>query len=155
MAEESDLILALEFITEGARALVPQQLQREAFALESFQKEMEKIRKKSRGWTMGRSIQGLGVGRKITKGREEETLAIRVYVDRKKARAKCKNPVPKTMSVPEAGRIYLGIGRDSSYQAAARGEIPVIRVGRLLRVPVVGMERLLDRAAEDLDGEAA
>ena len=62
---------------------------------------------------------------------------------------------PKTMSVPEAGRIYLGIGRDSSYQAAARGEIPVIRVGRLLRVPVVGMERLLDRAAEDLDGEAA
>lgn len=114
MAEEADLILALEFITEGARAVVPQQLQQEAFALESFQKEMEKIRKKSRGWTMGRSIQGLGIGRKITKGREEETLAMRVYVDRKKARAKCKNPVPKTVSVPEVGKVptdVVEIGR--------------------------------------------
>ena len=114
MAKESDLVLALEFITEGARALVPQELQREEFALESFQKETEKIRTKSRGWTMGRSIQGLGVGRKITKGREEETLAMRVYVDRKKARAKCKNPVPKTMSVPEVGKVptdVVEIGR--------------------------------------------
>jgi len=51
---------------------------------------------------------------------------------------------PKTITVPEAGRIYLGIGRDSSYEAAKRGEIPVIRIGRLLRVPVIAMERLLD-----------
>ena len=33
----------------------------------------------------------------------------------------------KSMSVPEAGRIYLGIGRDASYEAAKRGDIPVIR----------------------------
>ena len=55
-------------------------------------------------------------------------------------------PAPKTLSVPEAGRLYLGIGRDASYQAAKNGEIPVIRVGSLLRVPVVAMERLLERA---------
>ena len=53
-------------------------------------------------------------------------------------------PQPKTISVPEAGRLYLGIGRDSSYEAVKRGEIPVIRIGRLLRVPVMAMERLLD-----------
>ncbi len=51
---------------------------------------------------------------------------------------------PKTITVPEAGRVYLGIGRDAAYEAAKRGEIPVIRIGRLLRVPVIAMEKLLD-----------
>lgn len=40
-----------------------------------------------------------------------------------------------TLSVPEAGRIVYGIGRDAAYAAAARGEIPVRAVGRTLRVP--------------------
>jgi hypothetical protein len=57
---------------------------------------------------------------------------------------------PKTMSVPAAGRKYYGIGRNLSYDAARRGEIPTIRVGRLLRVPVAAMERRLERAGEDL-----
>ena len=43
-------------------------------------------------------------------------------------------------------RIYLGIGRDSSYEAVKRGEIPAIRIGKLLRVPIVAMERLLEQA---------
>ena len=63
-------------------------------------------------------------------------------------------PQRKTISVPEAGRVYLGIGRDSSYEAAKRGDIPVIRIGRLLRVPVSAMERMLDRAGE-VDREPA
>jgi hypothetical protein len=50
---------------------------------------------------------------------------------------------PKTMSVPEAGRAYFGLGRGASYEAARRGELPVIRIGRLLRVPVVALERML------------
>ena len=57
-------------------------------------------------------------------------------------------PQPRTISVPQAGRVYLGIGRDASYQAAARGDIPVIRIGRLLRVPVAAMERMLNRVGE-------
>jgi hypothetical protein len=51
---------------------------------------------------------------------------------------------PLTMSVPEAGKRYFDLSRDGSYRAAERGEIPTIRVGRLLRVPVRAMERLLD-----------
>lgn len=51
---------------------------------------------------------------------------------------------PKTLSVPEAGQIYFGMGRSASYDAAHRGEIPTIRIGKLLRVPVSGMEKLLD-----------
>ena len=63
-------------------------------------------------------------------------------------------PQPKTMTVPEAGRIYYKIGRDASYQAAKRGEIPVIRIGRLLRVPVIAMERKLAEAGRQ-GGQAA
>jgi hypothetical protein len=51
---------------------------------------------------------------------------------------------PKTLTVPEAGRIYFGLSRNASYEAARRGDLPVIRVGRLLRVPVVQMERKLE-----------
>jgi excisionase family DNA binding protein len=47
-----------------------------------------------------------------------------------------------TISVPEAGRL-LGVGRNASYEAAARGEIPVIRIGRMLRVPKAALMRML------------
>jgi excisionase family DNA binding protein len=49
----------------------------------------------------------------------------------------------KTLSVPEAGK-WLGIGRNAAYEAARRGEIPTIKIGRLLRVPVVALERKLE-----------
>jgi hypothetical protein len=52
----------------------------------------------------------------------------------------------KTITVPEAGKVYYGLGRNASYAAAARGDIPTIKVGRLLRVPVVAMDRRLERA---------
>jgi hypothetical protein len=35
----------------------------------------------------------------------------------------------KTLPVPEAGRKYFGLGRNASYAAAKRGEIPVIQIG--------------------------
>jgi hypothetical protein len=50
-----------------------------------------------------------------------------------------------TMSVPEAGTI-LGISPNAAYQAACRGEIPCIQIGRLKRVPVAAMERMLAEA---------
>ena len=50
---------------------------------------------------------------------------------------------PLTLSVPEAGKKYFGIGRNAAYRAAERGEIPTIKVGALLRVPVVRMEKLI------------
>ena len=58
---------------------------------------------------------------------------------------------PLTMTVPEAGKKYFGLSRDSSYRAAERGEIPTIRIGRLLRVPVRAMERMLDAVCQPSD----
>ncbi len=54
--------------------------------------------------------------------------------------------IPKTISVPEAGKIYYNLSKNGSYEAARRGEIPTIRVGRLLRVPVAVMERKVGEA---------
>jgi hypothetical protein len=53
-----------------------------------------------------------------------------------------------TISVPEAGERYFGLCRNAAYDAAARGEIPTIRIGRLLRVPVRALERMLDGACQ-------
>jgi hypothetical protein len=52
----------------------------------------------------------------------------------------------KTLSVPEAGRRYFDMGRQAAYGAAKRGDIPTIRIGRLIRVPVRALERMLDNA---------
>lgn len=50
---------------------------------------------------------------------------------------------PKTLTVPEAGRLYFSLGRNASYEAARRGDIPTLRIGRLLRVPIAAMEARL------------
>jgi excisionase family DNA binding protein len=49
----------------------------------------------------------------------------------------------KVLTVPQAGA-QLGLGRNASYEAAKRGDIPTIRLGKLLRVPKVAFDRLLD-----------
>jgi hypothetical protein len=49
----------------------------------------------------------------------------------------------KTISVEQAGADYLGLCRNGSYDAAKRGDIATIAIGRLLRVPVAAMERKL------------
>lgn len=53
-----------------------------------------------------------------------------------------------TMTVPEAGKRYFGLSRNASYEAAKRGDIPVIAVGRLLRVPIKAMDRRLEEPFE-------
>lgn len=55
--------------------------------------------------------------------------------------------VALTISVPEAGRRYFNLSRGASYAAAERGDIPTIKIGRLLRVPVRAMDDKLEAAA--------
>jgi excisionase family DNA binding protein len=52
-----------------------------------------------------------------------------------------------TISVPDAGKRYLSLSRNGSYAAARRGEIPTLKVGRLLRVPVKAMDQLLEQVS--------
>jgi excisionase family DNA binding protein len=55
---------------------------------------------------------------------------------------------PLTITVPEAGKKYFGLSRNAAYDAAARGEIPTVKIGRLLRVPVRALEKMLDQAGQ-------
>lgn len=48
------------------------------------------------------------------------------------------------MSVPEAGAL-LGLGRNAAYEAAARGDIPTIRLGKLIKVPKAAFDQMLNR----------
>ena len=52
------------------------------------------------------------------------------------------------ISVPAAGKRLAGLSRNGSYAAAARGDIPVVRIGRLLRVPVLALQKKIERASE-------
>ena len=51
----------------------------------------------------------------------------------------------RTLSIPEAAA-YLGIGRNTAYEAARTGEIPTIRIGGRIVVPELALERLLESA---------
>ncbi len=45
--------------------------------------------------------------------------------------------------VPEAGAM-LGLTRNASYEAAKRGDIPTMRIGKLLRVPKAAFHKMLE-----------
>jgi excisionase family DNA binding protein len=48
----------------------------------------------------------------------------------------------KVLTVPETGKV-LRIGRDAAYRAAAAGEIPTLRIGRRIVVPVPALLDML------------
>jgi excisionase family DNA binding protein len=49
---------------------------------------------------------------------------------------------PLVLTVEEAAKL-LRIGRTAAYEAARRGELPTIRVGRSIRVPRAALDRML------------
>src|SRR5262245_41080352 len=67
--------------------------------------------------------------------------------DRRSITPMAKDKAPWTMPVPDAGKKYYDLCRTASYQAAAKGQIPTIRIGgKLLALPRV-IERQLEEAA--------
>ena len=59
-----------------------------------------------------------------------------------------------TITVPEAARV-LRISRDGAYRAVAAGELPSLRLGRRIVVPVPALIRLLGADSDALGGDAA
>ena len=58
-----------------------------------------------------------------------------------------EHDLPKKLpvtTVPKAGRAYFNLGTSASYEAARRGQIPTIRIGRKLFVPLAALERMLE-----------
>jgi excisionase family DNA binding protein len=59
---------------------------------------------------------------------------------------------PLVYTVEEAAGV-LRIGRTAAYDAARRGDLPTVKVGRSLRVPRIALERML--GLENGDGRGA
>jgi len=65
----------------------------------------------------------------------------------KKRQAPKPTPPPSaTISIEQAAR-RLKIGRNQAYQAAHKGELPVIKIGKRLLVPTAALGRLLGEIA--------
>ncbi|UYO37484.1 helix-turn-helix domain-containing protein [Rhodopseudomonas palustris] len=59
------------------------------------------------------------------------------------AKVERNDDVRLVYDVPEAGA-KLGLTRNASYEAAKRGDIPTIRIGRLIKVPKAAFDRMLE-----------
>src|SRR5207249_9472297 len=90
VANEKHLLVALNVLTEGSGAEVPEAVQAKALTAQ----------RAARPWTTGKGIQGLGIGEKITDGEKLSELVLKVYVDKKKPRSRVKNRVPQKVAVP-------------------------------------------------------
>jgi excisionase family DNA binding protein len=52
----------------------------------------------------------------------------------------------RTVTVAEAAKA-LGVSRNHAYEAARRGEIPTIKIGKRILVPLAALERMLQGGA--------
>jgi len=134
VASEQDLIVALEFITEGANAAIPEALMKPPYGLQSFRDETDEIEERVTKWTRGRGVQGLGIGEKIVNGKAIDDLALKIYVAKKKPRSKVGNPVPESLVLPVIGRVdtdVIEIGRVGveSFRERVRPAMPGCSVG--------------------------
>jgi excisionase family DNA binding protein len=50
---------------------------------------------------------------------------------------------PKVLRMADAAKV-LGISRSKIYALAARGDVPVVRIGGSLRIPAAALDRWLD-----------
>ena len=69
------------------------------------------------------------------------------------ARETRSSSLPDVLTVEQAAR-YLGIGRNSAYEAARNGAIPAVRIGRRLLVPKHALEQRLASSGQ-LRGDGA
>lgn len=60
---------------------------------------------------------------------------------------------PELLTVVQVQEV-LGIGRSKVYELVAQGQLPVLRIGRLVRVPRVALDRWIE-ANTRRRGEAA
>jgi excisionase family DNA binding protein len=59
-------------------------------------------------------------------------------------------PVRRTYSIREAAAV-LGVSHTFAYELAHRGELPVLRLGRRMVVPVEALHRLIAEGTERVD----
>jgi excisionase family DNA binding protein len=54
------------------------------------------------------------------------------------------------LRIPEAAQ-RLGLGRSTVYQLIAAGHLPIIRIGRAVRIPVAGLTHWVENQSTEMD----
>lgn len=54
----------------------------------------------------------------------------------------------RTLTIPETAKA-LGIGRSAAYEGARSGQIPTIRIGKRILVPISALERMLAQTSNE------
>lgn len=101
--EEEDLELALEVLTEGDKAVDFSEYGKSVFSEDITTTAIQNLYSRSKPWTLGRGIHGMGIGERIAKGMPTGELALRVYVEKKRPARKVKNRIPRRVRIPEIG----------------------------------------------------
>lgn len=57
------------------------------------------------------------------------------------------------ISIPETAKL-LGLSRNSTYEAARRGELPTLIIGRRILVPLSALKKLLVEAGHQPDSKS-
>jgi len=110
MSKTTNYEWGLDIITEGAiRGTRSKMVKDSEFSTESFKTETTKQFVQAQNWTNGEGIQGFGIADKISKGKRTDTLALKIYVDKKRPLAKLKNPAPKTVDLPVIGKLVTDV----------------------------------------------
>ena len=100
MAKKKDILTALEFLTQGQLAPVA----------ESLKPEAQSLYVASSPWTTGEGIQGLGIAYKTTQQARLKDLVLKVYVEKKLPKNRCKNLVPGKVKMGSLGQhIYTDV----------------------------------------------
>jgi len=135
MANEQHLLQALDVLTEGS---LHETTSRFGTALEALQPQaLTRVRKSARPWTAGKGIQGVGIGQKITDGEKLDELVLKVYVEKKKPKAKVPNLVPKRVAIPGLPEVVptdveaIGIVSPEPNTTRVRPAIPGFSVGHV------------------------
>lgn len=88
--QEPELVRALEMLVNG----------KHSGSLPCTEAEAEAFHHKHAAWRDADSVQGLGIGEKVTDGSGTGELVLRVYVDQKVARRDLDAAVPSSLKVP-------------------------------------------------------
>ena len=133
---ERELRLALEIVTEGPAAVVPKARIERAGMATTFRAESLKSQTKAEVWLRKPSVQAIGLGEKVTEGKKLDTLALRIYVDRKIPLKELENPIPKTLMVPTIGEVItdvveIGKIRPEVFTSRVRPMMPGCGVGHV------------------------
>jgi hypothetical protein len=88
--EYRDLKKALEVLTEGGKARIPERLRGTA----------DRLFQRHRSWLTDTHIQGFGIAARSVAGRWRPELALKVYVDQKLPAADIENPAPSEVRLP-------------------------------------------------------